>query len=145
MQRTKRTTILKSDVLGRVTTTRGQREALLDEFERSGMKGVPFARLVGVKYPTFASWIQTRRRVRGGGAAKPRHEPPAVVSALPTRSLGWVEAVVAPSAAGALPALCGSAQAALEVVLPGGARLLVADAAQAALAAQILNHLRAVC
>jgi hypothetical protein len=145
MQRAKRTTILKSDVLGRVTTTRAQREALLDEFERSGMKGRPFARLVGVKYPTFASWIQTRRRVRGGSAARPPHEQSAVVSALPMRSLGWVEAVVAPSAAEALSAPCGSAKAALEVLLPGGAKLLVADAAQAALAAQILNHLRAAC
>ena len=34
--------ILKRDVLGRITVTREQREALLDEFERSGQKGVPF-------------------------------------------------------------------------------------------------------
>ena len=35
--------IHKRDALGRVTINRAQREALLDEFERSGMKGVPFA------------------------------------------------------------------------------------------------------
>ena len=40
------TTILKRDALGRVTITREQREALLDEFERSGLKGMPFARMV---------------------------------------------------------------------------------------------------
>ena len=50
--------------------------------------------------------------------------------------MGWVEAVVA-SPADALPAL--------EVLLPGGARLLVADAQQAALAAHLLNNLRAPC
>ena len=55
------TTILKRDVLGRVGYPRGQREALLDEFERSGLKGAAFARTVGISYPTFASWIQKRR------------------------------------------------------------------------------------
>lgn len=35
------TTILRRDALGRVTHTREQREALLDEFERSGLKGPP--------------------------------------------------------------------------------------------------------
>ena len=149
MQRAKRTTILKSDVLGRVTTSRVQREGLLDEFERSGMKGLPFARMSGVKYPTFASWVQQRRRARGVDAAPPRHAPPrharpAHVSPLPSRSLGWVEAVVA-APADALPARSGSAQAVLEVLLPGGARVLVADAPQAALAAHLLNHLRASC
>jgi hypothetical protein len=44
------TTILKRDVLGRVTITKAQRESLLDEFERSGLKGKPFARLVGLNY-----------------------------------------------------------------------------------------------
>lgn len=42
------TTILKRDVLGLVTIPKEQREALLDEFERSGLKGKPFARLVPV-------------------------------------------------------------------------------------------------
>jgi hypothetical protein len=59
------TTILKRDVLGRVTISKERREALLDEFERSGLKGLPFARLVGVNYQSFASWIQKRRRERG--------------------------------------------------------------------------------
>ena len=62
------TTLLKQDVLVRVTLTRDKREALLDEFERSGMKGRPFARMAGVNYQTFASWIQKRPR-RGRMAA----------------------------------------------------------------------------
>ena len=67
------TTPLKRDVLGRVTLPAAQREALLDEFERSGMMGRPFAKLLGINYPTFASWIQKRRRARGDYAtlAKP--------------------------------------------------------------------------
>jgi|GEM_PF-2203846 len=35
------TSFLKRDALGRVTLKREQREALLDEFERSGIKGQP--------------------------------------------------------------------------------------------------------
>jgi len=50
------TTILKRDVLGRVTVTKAQREALLDEFERSGLSGPRFAAMVGLKYQTFATW-----------------------------------------------------------------------------------------
>jgi hypothetical protein len=40
-------TILKRDALGRVTSSIEQPEALLDEFERSGLKGLLSARLVG--------------------------------------------------------------------------------------------------
>ena len=41
------TTILERDALGRIGYARGQREAWLDEFERSGLKGAAFARTVG--------------------------------------------------------------------------------------------------
>lgn len=58
-------TLLKRDVLGHATIPKAQREALLDEFERRGFKGKPFARLVGVNYQSFASWIQKRRRASG--------------------------------------------------------------------------------
>ena len=57
--------ILKRDSLGRVTMVREQREALLDEFARSGLKGAAFARAVGINYQTFASWVQPRRHARG--------------------------------------------------------------------------------
>jgi hypothetical protein len=48
-------TILKRDATGRVTYSVEQREALLDECERSGLKGAAFVRTVGMSYPTFAS------------------------------------------------------------------------------------------
>jgi hypothetical protein len=133
-------TILKRDALGRVTVTREQREALLDEFERGGLKGKPFARLVGVNYPTFASWIQKRRHARGDYAARAARSTP---GCLPQPgALRLVEAVV-PQALSALPEPADVASRALEVLLPGGAKVLVADARQAALAAQLLNSLRA--
>ena len=57
--------ILKRDAAGRVSYRAEPREAILDEFERRGLKGVAFARMTGLQYQTFASWIQRRRHERG--------------------------------------------------------------------------------
>ena len=58
--------ILKTDSLGRVRTSPERREAILDDFEQSGMSGVAYARRHGINYQTFATWIQKRKRARGG-------------------------------------------------------------------------------
>ena len=66
--------ILKTDCLGRVTVPTHRREFILDQYERSGMSGQGFARHIGVKYTTFASWVQKRKRARGqypGSESKP--------------------------------------------------------------------------
>lgn len=131
------TTVLKRDELGRVTYPRERREALLDEFERSGLKGRPFAQVAGIKYQTFANWVQRRRRARGGYPVTTCPRPAG-------ESLHLVEVVaqVAAVTADAPPALAGMEASALEVWLPGGTRLLVSDARQAELAAQLLHHLQ---
>jgi hypothetical protein len=54
--------ILKVDVVGRVWTPGEQREAVLDEFERSGLPASKFAAHIGVKYPTFVSGIHSSVR-----------------------------------------------------------------------------------
>ena len=112
---------MKADKAGRVWTPLEQREAALNEFERSGMPASKFAERIGVKYSTFATWAHQRRKVRGSANAvkEPRGEPAA---------LKWVEAV--PEQARPSPAVC-----ALVVHLPGGARTEVGDASQAALGA----------
>ncbi len=138
------TTILKRDVLGRVTISKVQRETLLDEFERSGLKGKPFAKLVGVHYQTFAVWIQKRRRARGDYAAAAAIKSVAPTAVRSPSPLRLIEAVAAPLGA-ALPAGVGRGSEALELILPGGAKLLVTSSAQVALAAQLLNALRAPC
>ena len=117
--------ILKQDELGRVRTPRAQREAILDQFEASGMSGIAFAAHVGVKYPTFAHWVQQRRRARteGGGSVPPPAAPG------PAR---WLEVV----AGNCAPATV----AAVAVVLPGGARIELRDAAGVALAAELINR-----
>ena len=35
---------------------------MLDEFEQSGLSEAKFAALVGIKHPTFASWVLRRRK-----------------------------------------------------------------------------------
>jgi hypothetical protein len=122
--------VLKSDVLGRIRTPRERREKILDEFEGSGLSGRKFAALIGINYQTFATWAQQRRRERKKYPAAPKHSPK------PVSQVRWLEAVVEQSK---LPA--GSSQNVLVVHLPGNARMEIADATQAALAAALLRSL----
>jgi hypothetical protein len=117
--------ILKADELGRVRTPKERREAMLDEFEASGLSGAKFAQMVGVKYQTFAYWAARRRR------ANEQHPGKAVAGPVP--QLRWVEAVVEKGS--------GARAAALTVHLPGGARMEIGDANQAMLAAALLRSL----
>lgn len=48
----------KQNARGRVRYGRERREELLGEFGRSGMSAAVFARLSGVRYTTFAGWVQ---------------------------------------------------------------------------------------
>jgi transposase-like protein len=74
---------LKVDAKGRVWTPAEKREEILREFDRSGASGVEFARMIGVKYPTFAGWLR-RRGARAAGArrrGRPKKEPVQFVEA----------------------------------------------------------------
>ncbi len=122
--------ILKRDVLGRVRTPRSRRESLLDEFERSGLSGQKFAALVGIKYQTFATWLQKRRRPASG--AKPKETPDQ------NGKTRWLEAVIEK---GGLPPSHGNAGVILE--LPGRARLRISGREQIDLAAALLRALEA--
>lgn len=96
--------LLKTDCLGRVRSTRERRAAVLAEFERSGVSAAQFAKLAGINYSTFAQWVQKHRRKQVS--------PSRVARRAPARSLRRLEAVVSP-ATGGVP---------LVVQLPGGAR-----------------------
>jgi hypothetical protein len=128
--------ILKTDVLGRVRTPRERREHLLDEFEHSGLSGQKFAALAGVKYPTFATWAQQRRRQCGTYPAVGQREIPA---GLPDK-VRWLEAVVE---AAQNPG--GKNPLGVVVALPGGARLEIGDVKQVELAAALLRALQKPC
>jgi len=110
--------ILKVDETGRVRTPRAKQEEALDEFERSGMTGMQFARHIGVKYPTLMYWVQRRNRERKESAAPagPR----------------WLEAVLETQE---------NIGEGLVVEVPGGLRLIVKESGQARVAGELLRVL----
>ena len=117
--------VLKADRLGRVKVTRDRREAILEEFDRSGMSGAGFARHFGIKYPTFASWILKRRK------SSSQEDHPVQVE-----EVHFVEAVVDPGN----PVRSGGMNG-VRVELPGGAHLELQDERQTGLVAHLLNTL----
>ena len=137
--------IFHRDTMGRVRVPAARREALLDEFERGGASGQAFAAMVGVRYSTFATWMQDRRRAvraRGGHAAPAalatRSSSPGA-AARPTEAVRWLEAVVAGPPAAAERSRTGAAT--LPVSLPGGARLEISGIDQVVLVAALLRAL----
>jgi hypothetical protein len=122
--------VLKTDEAGRVRTPAARREHLLDEYEHSGLSGAKFAALAGIKYSTFAAWVQRRRQ--------PHAAPP--VASSPATSVHWLEAVVASAQNPG-----GPNPASLVLQLPGGVRVEVADEKQAALAAVLVQALARPC
>jgi hypothetical protein len=125
--------ILKQDVLGRVKTPKVRREQLLDEFERSGLPGLKFAELAGIKYQTFATWAQKRRRQRGDYAA-------GKITAA-KKSVQWLEAVVAPPPGSVVK----TGGLTLVLHLSGGVRVEISDAKQVELAAALVRALQKPC
>jgi transposase-like protein len=113
------------DMRGRVRTSPERREEVLNEFEKSGLTGAQFAKLTGIKYQTFANWVQERRRKRTGGA-------PLTTDQVQGSTMEWLETVVQ---AAAQPASASS----LVVRLSSGAQLEVSNSSQVALAAALLR------
>jgi hypothetical protein len=108
-----------------------KRAEILAGFAASGMTGIAFARHIGVKYPTFAGWLRLDRLARSESKAPPvPRRAPARTRCVP-KAIRLLEAapVQAPGAG------------ALEIVLPGGARIRVADASQLPLAVELVRSL----
>jgi transposase-like protein len=120
--------VLKRDGRGRVRSTPEQRREAMAQFERSGLSGPAFCRVAGIHYQTFVGWRKearnSRRPVTGSIEARP-------AAAIQPATIRLVEA---------LPAAV-RASSPLQVALPGGALLLIADASQVQLAAQLLQNL----
>jgi hypothetical protein len=110
--------VLKIDERGRVRVPVERREALLDEFEKSGMSGAKFARLAGIKYATFANWTQARRKAKG-------HDTPG------GGPLRLMEAVMEDGG--------GKGWGGLVIELPGGSRVRVDSPLQLRLVAELLT------
>ena len=109
--------VLKSDEAGRVQTPVQRQVELVREFERSGLSGPRFAELAGINYQTFATW---RRRHGAQGPARGQCKPV------------FLEVTAAQTA---------TAATALEIALPGGARVSLHDAQQVPLLAALIKAL----
>jgi len=112
---------MKADRRGRLRYTVEQRETLLEAFAGSGLSGPRFAAMHGVNYQTLAGWIQKRKRKGAAGNVSG-----------PLTLLPVVRADIG----------IGSGQErALEVLLPGGARLAVTCRTQLALVVELVREL----
>jgi transposase-like protein len=109
--------LLKTDTRFRVRTPAHQRDALLDLYERGTLTAKAFAASHGIKYPTFAVWVQQRRKRSNSSA----HDP---------SPLRWVEAAL-PQHSVSDPGLC-----CLEFA--HGIKLTLSHEAQLPLAARLI-------
>lgn len=123
--------LLRADNLGRVRTPADRRQSLIEEYERSGLSGAKFAALAGIKYPTFAAWLQKHRRQQGSQTGSP---------AQASNPVRWLEAVVE-EAQNERPQSAGT----LTLELPGGARMHIHQVNQAPLAAALIRALEKPC
>jgi transposase-like protein len=73
--------LLKTDTRFRGRIPAHQRDALLDLYERGTLTAKAFAAAHGIKYPTFAVWVQQRRK--RSNRSTPDHS-----------QLRWVETVL---------------------------------------------------
>jgi hypothetical protein len=130
-----KTEVLKQDERGRVRVSVERREALLDEFARSGSSGARFARLAGIKYATFDNWVQKRRK-QGVPVRTVVNAPADVDKAVArTGSVRLFEALVDRGSHADRPVV-GSAG--LLVELPGGSRLRIESPAHLEMAAELV-------
>jgi len=114
--------LIRSDSKGRVLVPAAQREALLDAFEASGQSGTAFCRQHGLKYPTFATWVQKRRGDRPAREEFPGEERhPAFVEVVSTAPV--------------------EASGALAITLADGTRVDVTCRGQLPWVAELLRHL----
>lgn len=120
--------ILKTDTRGHVRTPVERQQALLAEFDRSGLSGKQFARLSGVNYSTFQYWLQCRKRksvsTNSGASSQ-------------SQQIAWLEAVVPQ---GMPPGGTG-----LMLQLPGGVRAEIVNPQHIPLAAALVRALEKSC
>ena len=125
--------IFKRDKMGRVRVSRARREALLNEFERGGTSGAQFADYVGIKYSTFANWLQKRQRRQASGVGIDNQSR--ALKSKRTAPIRWLETMVEGEGKES------RTEARLRVHLPGGAHVEITNGAQAGLAAVLLENL----
>lgn len=117
--------ILKTDRVGRLRYTSEQKKTMIDAYRSSGLSAPRFAAMHGVNYQTLVSWIK-------------KDKPPSSATtpdSSPSRLFSLIPAVIE---GGGNPA----ADEAMEVFLPGGARLSISSANHVALAVALIRELQ---
>ena len=115
-------TIIRTGRDGRLRYTVGQRQQLLEAFDRSGLSAMAFSKQHGVSYQTFIAWL---RKQRQAGESLPPDVP------------AFAEVMIKEPASPQAPVL--------RVVLPCGTALEVTSHAALPLAAELLQSLRRPC
>ncbi len=113
--------IMKTDRRGRLRYTPEQKKTMIDAYLASGLSAPRFASLHGVNYQTLVSWIKKSK-----SAGAPQQPLPALFS--------LIAAEIDQS-----PAI-GEGRA-MEVLLPGGAKLLISSPGQVDLAVALIRQL----
>ncbi len=113
--------ILKTDRRGRLRYTPEQKNTMVEAYLASGLSAPRFAKHHGVNYQTLVSWIKKSKTKAASQAPHP-----------PLFSLIAAEIHHSPDVA---------ASHAMEVLLPGGAKLLISSRGQVDLAAALIGAL----
>ena len=117
--------ILKIDRQGRLRYSAQQRSTMVDAYFNSGLSAPQFAALHGVNYQTLVYWIKKSKVKQSSDATKTSH--PALLSLV--------------AAEFDLPPLQSGTRDAIEVILPGGAKILIHSPQQVSLCMAILREL----
>ena len=116
--------IMKIDRRGRLRYTPEQKNTMVDAYLASGLSAPRFASLHGVNYQTLVSWIKKAKSQ--GAADTPRPFHPALLSLIPA------EIEHSPAV---------DVGRAMEVLLPGGAKLVISSPGQVDLAVTLIHAL----
>jgi transposase-like protein len=116
--------ILKTDNIGRLRYTSEQKKTMVDAYRASGLSAPRFAAHHGVNYQTLISWIKKDKQ--SSASTTPDCSPSGFFSLIPAVIEG-----------------CGNSTAgeAMEISLPGGARLSITSANHVALAVALIREL----
>ncbi len=116
--------VLKTDQIGRLRYTPEQKKIMIDAYRASGLSAPRFAAHHGVNYQTLVSWIKKDKQL--AAATSPDCPPSGFISLIPAVIEG-----------------CGNpvADGAMEILLPGGARLSISSAGHVALAVALIREL----
>jgi transposase-like protein len=116
--------IMKTDRRGRLRYTPEQKKTMVDAYLASGLSAPRFATLHGVNYQTLVSWIK-KGKIEGS-PTPPRSLHSALLSLVPAE-IDHSNAI--------------GADRGMEVLLPGGTKLLISSPGQVDLAAALIRGL----